>query len=135
MRNKREGHRKGNFKGPHYRRQMNNHWSFYEIKRQIEYKAQWAGVPIVQLTQDETRDTSFQCPRCGERLQVGRERKVKCPKCDREMDRDLVAVMSISYRGWLRFAHSKGAGSEAVVQEPSKEVVILKVDPAKLGQR
>ena len=126
-------HRKGNFKGPQYRRQMNNHWPFAEIKRQIEYKAQWAGVPIIHLTKDETEGTSLDCPRCGERLQVGHERKVKCLKCEKEIDRDLVAVLNISRKGWLRFDHSEGAGSEAMVQEPN-DAVILKVDPANLAQ-
>ncbi|MHB8702382.1 MAG: zinc ribbon domain-containing protein [Nitrososphaerales archaeon] len=134
IRGVRDNYSKGDYKGPQYRRQMNNNWPFYEIKRQIEYKAQWAGVPVIQLTKDETEGTSFECPRCGERLLVGRERRVKCLKCDREMDRDLVAVMNISYRGWVRFAHSKGAGSEAMVQEPNGDVVILKVDPANLAQ-
>ena len=48
-----------------------------------------------------------------------------------EMDRDLVAVLNISYRGWLRFDHSKGAGSEAVTGNETTPL-ILRVDPAKL---
>lgn len=133
IRGVRDNFAKGDFKGPQFRRQMNNHWPFYEIKRQIEYKAQWAGVPIIQLTRDETEGTSFECPRCGERLQVGSKRKVKCLKCNREMDRDLVAVLNISRKGWLRFDHSEGAGSEAMVEEPD-DAVILRVDPANLAQ-
>ena len=132
IRGVRDNYRKGDFKGPKYRRQMNNNWPFYEIKRQIEYKAQWTGVPIIQLTKDETEDTSFKCPRCGERLQVGQKRNVKCLKCDRWMDRDIVAVLNISHTGWLRFDHSKGAGSEAVRGNETTPP-ILRVDPAKLS--
>ena len=62
-------YRRGNYQGKDYRRLMNNNWPFYEIKRQIEYKAQWLGVPIIHLTKKETRGTSLECPSCGERLQ------------------------------------------------------------------
>ncbi|MHB1907895.1 MAG: IS200/IS605 family accessory protein TnpB-related protein [Nitrososphaerales archaeon] len=133
-------YRKGNYQGKDYRRLMNN-WPFYEIKRQIEYKAEWLGVPIIHLTKKETRGTSLECPSCGERLQKAFKNEVQrkrrdlwCSKCKRWLDRDLVATLNISYRGWLRFSQSKGTGNEAMVQEPSKQVVILQVDPVKLGQ-
>ena len=137
IRHIRSMYQKGNGQGRDVRRQMNNHWPFAEVKRQIEYKAQWAGVPIIHLTKGETRGTSLQCIQCGERLQgalkgdVQHKRQLWCNVCERWFDRDLVAVMNISRRGWARFAQSKGAGSEAMVQEPD-DAVILKVDPAKL---
>jgi transposase len=79
--------------------------------------------------------------KCGERLQsalkedVQHKRQLWCTKCGRWLDRDLVAVMNISHRGWLRFDQSKGAGNEAMVQEPEKTTVILRVDPAKLSRK
>jgi len=126
-------YQKGNYQGKDYRRQMNNHWPFAEIKRQIEYKAQWSGVPIIHLTKSETRGTSSLCYQCGERLQGDRakSRQLWCQKCEKWFDRDQVAVMNISRKGWLRFDHSKGEAVEAMVQEPSKEVVILRVDASK----
>jgi hypothetical protein len=42
--------------------------------------------------------------------------------------------MNISYKGWLRFRQSKGEAGEAMVQEPHKEGVLLKVDASKLSQ-
>jgi putative transposase len=129
---------KGNYQGREFRRQMNNHWPFGEIKRQIEYKAKWVGIPVIHLTKSETGGTSSRCYICGERLQSSkdktRERQLWCGKCERWFDRDLVAVMNISHRGWVRFAQSKGIGSEAMVQEPEKTTVILKVDPMKLAR-
>ena len=125
IRDIRRMYQKGNYQGKYYRRQMNNHWPFAEIKRQIEYKAQWSGVPIIHLTKAETRGTSSRCYQCGERLQGdrARARQLWCQKCEKWFDRDLVAVMNISRRGWLRFDHSsnKGGAGEAMVQEPSKE--------------
>jgi hypothetical protein len=49
------------------------------------------------------------------------------------MDRDTVAVLNISRRGWVRFAHSKGEAGEAMVQErEGTDPLILTVDASKL---
>jgi putative transposase len=105
----------------------------------MEYKAAWAGVPIIQLSKSETRGTSKQCPVCGERLQedMQRRRQLWCSVCKRWFDRDLVAIMNISYRGWLRFCQSKGEASEAMVKERSGSEVpsIIRVDASKLSPR
>lgn len=137
-------YRRGNGQGRQFRGLLNN-WSFAEIKRLITYKAGWDEVPIIQLSVKETRGTSSLCPRCGERLQVGQlKRSLWCCKCKRELDRDIVAAMNISYKGraFLSgngksvFERPKGAASEAMVQESGNKVpVILKVDAAKLTRR
>jgi len=44
---------RGNGQGRGYRARMNG-WPFHEIKRQIEYKAAWAGVPVITLSRSET---------------------------------------------------------------------------------
>jgi len=132
-------YRKGNYQGKNFRARMNS-VPWYEIKRQIEYKAAWEGIPVIQLSKDETRGTSKLCPICGERLLEDRfnrvhRRELWCIRCGRWLDRDVVAVMNISYRGWLRFVQSnKGEASEVMVQEPCKDGVILKVDASKLGR-
>lgn len=125
-------YRKGNGQKRNYRRKMNG-WSFAEIKRQIEYKAAWSGIPVIQLTNNETKGTSTLCPRCGERLQVGQSKRgLWCENCKRELNRDVVAAMNISYRGLARLASSKGSANEAMVQEPTlQSLVILKVDADK----
>jgi putative transposase len=117
-------YRRGNYQGKRYRRQMNNNWQYGEIKRQTEYKAQRMGVPVIHLTKSDTRGTSSNCYICGELLQSSRDkpRQLWCRKCKRWFDRDLVGVMNISYRGWVRFAQShnllKGAGREAMKWNP-----------------
>ena len=109
-------YQKGNYQGKSYRRQMNNNWPFAEIKRQIEYKVQWLGIPVIHLTKNETRGTSKECYICGERLQralkedVLHKRQLWCKKCGKWFDRDTVAVMNISRKGWVRFAHSSKEG-------------------------
>jgi putative transposase len=127
-------YQKGNGQGNDYRGRMNNNWPFAEIKRQVEYKARWLGIPVIQLTKSETRGTSSICYACGERLQSSREkpRLLWCEKCEKWYDRDLVAVMNISHKGWMRFVHSKGIGGEALNGNPTTGAAIPRVDPMKL---
>jgi putative transposase len=128
-------YRKGNGQARTYRGMMNN-WPYAEIKRQTEYKAAWAGIPVIRLTKAETGGTSSNCYRCGERLQgatrddVQHERQLWCPKCEVWLDRDLVAVMNISRKGWVRFAHPKGEAVEAMRGNQTMPV-ILRVDASK----
>jgi putative transposase len=137
-------YRRGNGQGKSFRARMNS-WPFYEVKRQIEYKAAWEGVPVITLTRGETKGTTMDCPRCGERLQVpirgDKEhcRQLWCKKCGRWMDRDLIAVLNISRRGRLRFDRSRrkeGEAGEAVKgnAEHEGEPLILRVDASKLCQ-
>ena len=105
-------YRRGNRQGSDSIGRMNS-WPFHEVKRQVEYKADWQGVPVIILTRGETKGTTMDCPRCGERLQVPvrrdkeHHRQLWCDECGRWRDRDLCAVLNISRRGWVRFAHSR----------------------------
>ena len=133
-------YRRGNGQGRSFRGRMNS-WPFHEVKRQIEYKAAWEGVPVITLTRNETKGTTMDCPRCGKRFQLAARgdsehyRQLWCEGCGSWIDRDLAAVLNISRRGWVRFAQSKGEAGEAMVQEPEGTTVILKVDASKLAGR
>lgn len=121
---------KGNGQGNKYRRKLNS-WSFYELERQIAYKANWEGIPICFVS---PRCTSTLCPICGERTQEDMEyrRRLWCGNCKKSMDRDVVAAMNISYKGMQRFCIPQGNTDEAMVQEyGNKEPLILKVDVLK----
>jgi len=119
-----------------------NSWPFHVVKRQVEHKAAWEGVPVVTLSRSDTRGTTMDCARCGERLQSPvrgdqeHHRQLWCGKCERWMDRDLVAVLNISRRGRVRFARSstEGEAGEAVRgnAEHDGEPLILRVDASKL---
>jgi putative transposase len=134
-------YRKGNGQGRSFRARMNS-WPFHEVKRQVEYKAAWEGVPVITLSRKDTRGTTMDCARCGERLQspvrgdLGHSRQLWCDRCGRWMDRDLVAVLNISRRGRVRFARSstEGGAGEAVKgnAEHDGEPLILRVDASKL---
>ncbi len=124
-------YRKGNGQETKFRRKLNS-WSFYELQRQIQYKASWAGIPVQFI---DPKRTSKLCPICGERIQEDRlnRRKVLCSNCGRSMDRDVVASMNIAHKGWSRYCHPRGLSSEAVKGNPDNlEPVILRVDGSKL---
>src|SRR6266487_1315178 len=132
-------YRKGNGQGRKYRGRMNR-WSFGEAQRQIEYKARWAGLPVIRLSRRETRGSSVTCPRCGERLQSDKrlERKLWCGSCRIVMDRDMVAAINLARRGRVRFARSRppiveaqGGAVEAMKRNPTP-TAIPGVDALKL---
>jgi len=135
-------YRKGNGQNRKYRGRMNG-WSFSEAQRQLEYKARWAGLPIIHLSRHETRGSSMTCPRCGERLQSDKtlRRKLWCGKCRVVMDRDQVAAVNLSRRGRVRLARSRppilleaqGGAHEAMKGNPTT-TVIPGVDAPKLTQ-
>lgn len=131
-------YQKGNYQGRAYRGRMNG-WSFTEIKRQIEYKAKWEGIPVIQLSSGQTRGTSQLCPQCGKRIQEARhkdvfhKRQLYCAICLKWMDRDVVAAMNISRKGAEAFQRSKGDACEAVKGNPTIPV-ILRVDASKLAK-
>lgn len=104
-------YRKGNYQSRNYRRKLNC-WQYYELQRQVEYKAAWEGV---QVWFEDPKCTSKLCPVCGKRIQEDRQnsRKLWCNNCMKSMDRDVVASLNISYKGWARFTHPRGDTGEA----------------------
>ena len=124
-------YRRGNGQGNRYRRKLNS-WSFYELQRQVEYKAAWEGIPVVFV---DPKRTSQLCPICGKRTQEDKfqRRKLWCSNCGKSMDRDVVASMNIAHKGWSRFCHPRGLSDEAVKGNPHNlQAVILRVDGSKL---
>ncbi len=119
-------YRRGNGQGKEYRSRLNG-WSFYELQRQIEYKARWEGIPVFYV---RARGTSAKCAMCGSAIAECTERKVYCPRCNRIVDRDENAALNIVRQG-LRFKPG-GFTSEAMVTESSQEV-IRKVDVNQLA--
>ncbi len=105
-------YRKGNSQGNKYRRRLNG-WQFFELQRQIEYKARWVGLPPVEFV--DPKRTSTQCPRCGKKLQedMQHSRKMLCNNCGLYMDRDIIAAMNISRKLSPRFRDSRDGINEA----------------------
>jgi len=108
-------YRHGNEQGRFYRGLMNS-WSYGELQRQIEYKARWEGLPVIYVY---PHGTSAKCSKCGSRMtRIPEEnRKLKCPSCRVNVDRDVNAARNILARG-VRFAPI-ALPIEAMVQEPN----------------
>jgi putative transposase len=115
-------YRKGNGQGTHYRSRMNS-WPYAELQRQIEYKAEWNGIPVIYV---KPYGTSASCSMCGHRMLPEENRRLHCTNCGLSLDRDVNTAKNIVTRG-LRFKPVWSA-SEAMVQEPTRSEVILKVD-------
>ena len=105
-------YRKGNGQGSDYRSRLNS-WSFAELQRQIQYKADWNGIPVIYV---RASGTSAKCSMCGHRVLPEENRQLHCPNCGLTVDRDVNAARNILARG-LRFKRVGSAG-EAMVQEP-----------------
>ncbi len=91
----RNQYRKGNKQGKKSRARMNG-WSFYEMRRQIEYKARFESLPVILV---DPRNTSAQCSECGARLVSEENRQMYCERCDVHVDRDVNASRNILARG------------------------------------
>lgn len=72
---------------------------FYELRRQIEYKAAWLGIEVVIA--DRWFPSSKTCNRCGSvRTELSlSERTFVCPDCGYTNDRDLNAALNLAAYG------------------------------------
>ncbi|MGI0069947.1 MAG: RNA-guided endonuclease InsQ/TnpB family protein, partial [Nitrosopumilaceae archaeon] len=122
-------YQKGNGQGTRHRAKMNS-WSFYEMQRQIEYKARWLGLPVKYV---KAGGTSTRCARCGSKLVPEEHRMMFCPLCKSSVDRDVNAACNILLRGTQ--VVPDGTAGEAVMTEPGiiSEIVpvIRRVDAVK----
>jgi len=76
----------------------------------IDWQAEKNGVPILVV---EPAGTSSTCPRCGAELVEVGHRRLRCPSCGFEADRDTIAILNIERR-----ALSKMGGSLATPTAP-----------------
>ncbi|WP_222829533.1 IS200/IS605 family accessory protein TnpB-related protein [Archaeoglobus profundus] len=76
---------------------------FRSLIKVIEEKCLERGVSVVKV---DPRGTSSTCPFCNSKLMRGdAPRQLKCPKCNVEMGRDVVAVFNLEKRGLTLKGH------------------------------
>ena len=111
-------YRKGNGQSRNYRAKLNG-WSFYELQRQIEYKAKWQDIKVIYVP---PHGTSSNCAICGSHVTECAERLVLCPTHGFE-DRDVNAAKNIAARG-MRFVPvgSPGEAMVASLQQGAKSM-------------
>ncbi|MDX2098281.1 MAG: transposase [Leptolyngbyaceae cyanobacterium bins.59] len=82
-------------------RREHHAWAFYQLKQLTRYKANIAGVPVVNIDPRYTRQTCSQCghihPEPGKSYRNGKT--FKCGHCGFEHDADGNAAMNISKLG------------------------------------
>jgi IS605 OrfB family transposase len=61
----------------------------------IDWQAKKGGVPLIVV---DPAGTSSTCPRCGAVLVEAGHRRLRCPRCGLEADRDTIAVLNIERR-------------------------------------
>ena len=88
----------------------------------IDWQAEKGGVPLFVV---DPADTSSTCPRCGAKLVEVGYRRLRCPRCGLEADRDSIAVLNIKGR-----ALSQMGGSLATPTAPQ----VTDVSPNRWGE-
>jgi len=128
LRGIRKLYRRGNGQGNNYRSRLNS-WSYYELQRQIGYKARWKGTPVLYVT---AGGTSAKCSMCGSKTFPNEDHTLFCPRCKKTVDRDVNAARNILAKGVLRFG-TNGPRDEAMEaeREHEQETLIRTVDGGK----
>lgn len=119
-------YQKGNRQGKKFRGRMNS-WSFYELQRQIEYKARGLGLPVKYVNRAWT---STKCAICGANMVAEKHRMMFCPCCNLAIDRDINAAKNILARGTK--VVPDGIASE-VMRGNTVKPSILRVDAIQLS--
>lgn len=68
--------------------------SWYEFRRQLEYKAEWYGVQLIKVNPAYTSKTCYNCGYINENL-ILKDRHWVCPNCKSALDRDINAAKNI----------------------------------------
>ena len=127
----RKMYRKGNGQGKKYRSRLNS-WSFYEFRRQSEYKSEWHnGISVIKIKPNKT---SSKCSICGAKIIPEENRQIRCPVCGHKEDRDINAARNILYKGvsvvqlrGLRLRPDAPQG-EAMKQSKDVEQIVVSVN-------
>jgi len=123
--------KKGDYKGKDYRFLFNNAFPYGKLGFQIKYKCAWEGLPVIELSREDTRNTSRTCSVCGSLTRIEHGRILHCDKCGLTIDRDINASINISKRGrtWLKRSQPneglKGPSSEAMIQSKDGEQMMV----------
>lgn len=85
--------------------------SWYEFRRQLEYKSAWRGGFVIAV---DPKNTSRTCPCCGYIAKENRptQAEFKCVKCGYHNNADVVGALNILARGRASSSHQNQAGAQ-----------------------
>ena len=63
----------------------------------IEFKAKIEGIPVIKVS---PKGTSTKCPICQSKLKEVSYRRLKCPSCGFEGDRDYIASLNLKMKAF-----------------------------------
>ncbi len=95
-------------------------WGYYELGRQIEYKARWNGTVPIKVN---PRGTSSKCAACGETMITEERRMVRCPVGNITVDRDKHACINILARGTK--VVPVGSANEAMEMDSHERISLM----------
>jgi len=61
----------------------------------IEFKAKIEGIPVIKVS---PKGTSSRCPFCTSKLKEVSYRRLRCPSCGFEADRDYIAALNLKMK-------------------------------------
>jgi len=72
-------------------------WAYKKLLETLEFKAKVEGIPVIKVN---PKGTSSKCPICLSKLKENGYRKLKCPSCGLEADRDYTASLNIKMKAF-----------------------------------
>ena len=70
-------------------------WAYKKLLETIEFKAKVEGIPVIKVN---PKGTSSKCPVCQSKLKENGYRRLKCPSCRFEADRDYIAALNLKMK-------------------------------------
>ena len=72
-------------------------WAYKKLLKTIEFKARVEGIPVIKVN---PKGMSSKCPICQSKLKENGYRRLKCPSCGFEADRDYVAALNVRMKAF-----------------------------------
>ena len=95
-----------------YRNQHSN-WSFFDLRQKIEYKAKFAGIPVIPV---DPRYTSQMCSQCGHVSKSNRPNQstFSCKSCGFSCNADWNAAINIGRRAIVNLPYAVSVETKAI---------------------
>jgi IS605 OrfB family transposase len=100
---------------------------YKRLGKWIDWQAEKHGVPLAIV---KPNGTSSECPKCDSKLEENGYRRLKCPRCGFEADRDIIGKLNIRKRALKKLGINPPGGSLATPSAPQ----MTDVNPNRWGE-